>query len=145
MPQQPNIIATKTPSSEVFVFDYTKHPAKPGISIIPRVYSAYSTNRNWFFHNTDPSGECKPQLRLRGHQKEGYGLSWNPNLNSYLLSASDDHTVCLWDISASPTEKSFVDAKTIFTGHSSVVEDVAWHLMHETLFGSVADDQKLMM
>jgi hypothetical protein len=26
-----------------------------------------------------------------------------------------------------------------------VVEDVAWHLLHESLFGSVADDQKLMM
>jgi histone-binding protein RBBP4 len=26
-----------------------------------------------------------------------------------------------------------------------VVEDVSWHLLHESLFGSVADDQKLMM
>lgn len=39
----------------------------------------------------DPSGECTPDLRLRGHQKEGYGLSWNPNLSGCLLSASDDH------------------------------------------------------
>lgn len=39
----------------------------------------------------DPSGECNPDLRLRGHQKEGYGLSWNPNLSGHLLSASDDH------------------------------------------------------
>lgn len=30
MPQNPHIIATKTPSSDVLVFDYTKHPAKPG-------------------------------------------------------------------------------------------------------------------
>ena len=28
-----------------------------------------------------------------------------------------------------------VDAKTIFTGHTAVVEDVAWHLLHESLFG----------
>ena len=49
MPQNPNIIGTKTPSSDVLVFDYTKHPAKP-----------------------DPSGECCPDIRLRGHQKEGY-------------------------------------------------------------------------
>ncbi|PNI18702.1 RBBP7 isoform 6, partial [Pan troglodytes] len=68
MPQNPHIIATKTPSSDVLVFDYTKHPAKP-----------------------DPSGECNPDLRLRGHQKEGYGLSWNSNLSGHLLSASDDH------------------------------------------------------
>nr|CAD7433113.1 unnamed protein product [Timema monikensis] len=122
MPQNPCVIATKTPSSDVLVFDYTKHPSKP-----------------------DPSGECHPDLRLRGHQKEGYGLSWNPNLNGYLLSASDDHTICLWDINATPRDNRIIDAKTIFTGHTAVVEDVAWHLLHESLFGSVADDQKLMI
>ncbi|XP_068036089.1 histone-binding protein RBBP7 isoform X3 [Anomalospiza imberbis] len=93
----------------------------------------------------DPSGECNPDLRLRGHQKEGYGLSWNSNLSGHLLSASDDHTVCLWDVNAGPKEGKIVDAKAIFTGHSAVVEDVAWHLLHESLFGSVADDQKLMI
>jgi len=122
MPQNPCVIATKTPSSDVRVFDYTKHPSKP-----------------------DPSGKCHPDLKLRGHQKEGYGLSWNPNLNGHLLSASDDHTICLWDINATPKENKIIDAKTIFTGHTAVVEDVAWHLLHESLFGSVADDQKLMI
>lgn len=122
MPQNACVIATKTPSSDVLVFDYTKHPSKP-----------------------EPSGECQPDLRLRGHQKEGYGLSWNPNLNGYLLSASDDHTICLWDINATPKEHRVIDAKNIFTGHTAVVEDVAWHLLHESLFGSVADDQKLMI
>ncbi|CAB1350467.1 unnamed protein product, partial [Coregonus sp. 'balchen'] len=29
MPQNPCIIATKTPTSDVLVFDYTKHPSKP--------------------------------------------------------------------------------------------------------------------
>uniref|UniRef100_A0A8C6QN67 Histone-binding protein RBBP4-like N-terminal domain-containing protein n=1 Tax=Nannospalax galili TaxID=1026970 RepID=A0A8C6QN67_NANGA len=96
MPQNPHIIATETPSSDVLVFDYTIYPDKP-----------------------DPSGECNPDLRLRGHQKEGH------------------------DINAGPKEDKIVDAKAIFTGHSAVVEDVAWHLLHESLFGSVADDQKL--
>lgn len=72
-------------------------------------------------------------------------MSWNPNLNGHLLSASDDHTICLWDINASPRENRVLDAKTVFTGHTAVVEDVAWHLLHESLFGSVADDQKLMI
>ncbi|XP_075705554.1 histone-binding protein RBBP4-A-like [Rhinoderma darwinii] len=101
--------------------------------------------RKPFSHCIDPSGECNPDLRLRGHQKEGYGLSWNPNLSGNLLSASDDHTICLWDISAVPKEGKVVDAKAIFTGHTAVVEDVSWHLLHESLFGSVADDQKLMI
>lgn len=43
MPQNPCVIATKTPSSDVLVFDYTKHPSKP-----------------------EPSGECHPDLR---HEK----------------------------------------------------------------------------
>lgn len=34
MPQNPCIIATKTPTSDVLVFDYTKHPSKPGESKI---------------------------------------------------------------------------------------------------------------
>jgi histone-binding protein RBBP4 len=120
MPQNPSLIATKSPSSEVFVFDYTKHPSKP-------------------------DGACRPQLRLRGHQKEGYGLSWNPSLKGRLLSASDDHTVCLWDINEAGGDQGIVDAHTVFTGHSAVVEDVAWHPMHDSLFGSVSDDHRLLI
>lgn len=138
MPQNPVLLATKSPSSEVFIFDYTKHPSVP-------------TNDNM----------CKPQLRLRGHSKEGrliivsfiffktnalgYGLSWNCNLSGHLLSASDDTTVCLWDIQAAPVNANYLDAKTIFNGHNAVVEDVAWHVLHDAVFGSVADDHKLMI
>ena len=42
-------------------------------------------------------------------------------------------------------ENKIINAKTIFTGHTAVVEDVAWHLLHESLFGSVGDDHKLMI
>jgi WD40 repeat protein len=93
MPQNPQLLATKSPSSEVFIFDYTKHPSVP-------------TSDN----------VCRPQLRLRGHSKEGYGLSWNGNLAGHLLSASDDTTVCLWDIQASTANATYLDAKTTFTG-----------------------------
>lgn len=102
MPQNPCIIATKTPTSDVLVFDYTKHPSKPGKSLFfstegklnPEPVRAVSILRGVSVlpvFGIDPSGECSPDLRLRGHQKEGYGLSWNPNLSGNLLSASDDH------------------------------------------------------
>lgn len=72
--------------------------------------------------------------------------SWDNKMNNpTLLSFFALQTICLWDISAGPKEGKVVDAKTIFTGHTAVVEDVSWHLLHESLFGSVADDQKLMM
>ena len=32
-----------------------------------------------------------------------------------------------------------------YTGHTNVVEDVAWHLHNPQLFGSVGDDCKLMI
>ena len=61
MPQNPHIIGTKTPSSDVLIFDYTKHPSVP-----------------------DNNAGCNPELRLKGHSKEGYGLSWNANKVSFL-------------------------------------------------------------
>ena len=74
MPQNSFLIATKTISAEVYVFDYSKHPSKP-------------TNN-----------ECHPDLRLVGHKTEGYGLAWSPFLDGHLISGSDDATICLWDI-----------------------------------------------
>lgn len=96
MPQNPDLIATKTVMGEVYVFDRTKHPSQP------------------------LGDECKPNITLRGHTKEGcvsgsftgrgtevltlhsascrYGLSWNPlkGKEGHLLSASEDTTVCHW-------------------------------------------------
>lgn len=47
MPQNPYVIATKSPSSNVYVFDVTKHPSTP--------------ERDQF----------RPQHRCVGHTKEG--------------------------------------------------------------------------
>jgi len=33
MPQSPFIIGTKTPSADVLVFDYSKHPSRPGMKL----------------------------------------------------------------------------------------------------------------
>lgn len=104
MPQNPSLIATKSPSAEVLIFNYTK------LGTMPREQL------------TALSAEQCPELRLRGHTKEGYGLSWNPNATGNILSASDDHTICLWNIEKAPTEGKFVDPLAIFSGHQAVVE-----------------------
>lgn len=90
MPQNPFIIATKTVSAEVYVFDYSKHPSKPPLD-----------------------GACSPDLRLRGHSTEGYGLSWSKFKQGHLLSGSDDAQICLWDINATPKNKT-LEAMQIF-------------------------------
>lgn len=100
MPQNPFIIATKTVSAEVYVFDYSKHPSKPPLD-----------------------GACSPDLRLRGHSTEGYGLSWSKFKQGHLLSGSDDAQICLWDINATPKNKTLEAMQTfkvllyVYVGH----------------------------
>eukprot|EP01133_Synstelium_polycarpum_P008930 gene8930-10469_t len=113
MPQNHTIIATKTVSSEVYVFDTSKHPLEP---------------------NAD--GKCLPDLKLLGHKKEGYGISWSSISEGHLLSCSDDHTICEWNIAAATKHDNTMDALNIFRGHESIVEDVGWHHFHSSYFGS---------
>jgi len=122
MPQNPYLIATKSISSEVYVFDWSKHPSKP-----------------------KPDGTFEPDLVCKGHNTEGYGLAWNPHEEGQLISGSDDSIICQWDITAATKTSHILDPKATYTGHTNVVEDVAFHLHHAHLFGSVGDDFKLMI
>mmetsp|Transcript_6647 Transcript_6647/g.10055 ORF Transcript_6647/g.10055 Transcript_6647/m.10055 type:complete len:427 (-) Transcript_6647:164-1444(-) len=118
MPQNINMIATKPNIASVFVFDVTKLPS-------------------------EPTNQCTPTAVLHGHTQEGYGLSWNNLCEGHLLSASDDCTICLWDIMSASSKD--IHPKATFKKHTKVVEDVAWHLHHECYFGSVGDDKQLMI
>ncbi|KAJ8452974.1 hypothetical protein Cgig2_014737 [Carnegiea gigantea] len=120
MPQNPNLVAAKTSGLEVYVFDTTKEP------------------------NSNGMGSCNPDLRLRGHEKEGYGLSWSPFKEGYLLSGSNDCNICLWDVSSMPQSK-VLDAMNVYRAHENIVEHVAWHTKNENMFGSVGDDGRLMI
>lgn len=81
MPQNPAIIAAKTSGCEAYVFDSSKQAEK------------------------QQQDSCDPDFRLRGHDKEGYGLSWSPFKQGYLISGSHDHKICLWDLSATSLDK----------------------------------------
>ncbi|KAL1212311.1 WD-40 repeat-containing protein MSI2 [Cardamine amara subsp. amara] len=120
MPQKPTLVGAKTSGSEVFLFDYAKHAAEPQTS------------------------ECDPDLRLVGHDKEGYGLSWSPFKEGYLLSGSQDQKICLWDVSATPQDK-VLKAMFVYEGHESVIADVSWHMKNENLFGSAGEDGRLVI
>ncbi|KAJ9529641.1 hypothetical protein QJQ45_014414 [Haematococcus lacustris] len=122
MPQDKFFIATKTVSADVYVFDYSKHPSKPA-----------------------PDGRCRPDIVLKGHTTEGYGLAWSPHLKGNLLSGSDDAQICLWDITGNPGKGNALGAKNIYSKHEGVVEDVAWHCHHPNIFGSVGDDKQLIL
>ncbi|KYQ89529.1 WD-40 repeat-containing protein [Tieghemostelium lacteum] len=121
MPQNQSVIATKTVSSDVYIFDTSNHLSLPS------------------------DNKCTPDLVLKGHQKEGYGVSWSPLKQGYLLSSSDDGTICMWDINDVTKSDRTVNALHTFKGHQSVAEDVAWHYIQENYFGSVDDDKKLFL
>eukprot|EP01125_Pyxidicula_operculata_P009675 TRINITY_DN316_c1_g3_i1.p1 TRINITY_DN316_c1_g3~~TRINITY_DN316_c1_g3_i1.p1 ORF type:complete len:421 (+),score=69.87 TRINITY_DN316_c1_g3_i1:904-2166(+) len=120
VPQNPSIIATKPPSENVLLFDYRKHPSVPKDNTV------------------------KPELTLTGHTKEGFGLSWCSTSEGKLLSASNDASICMWDINGTPTN-GHLSANSIFTSHTGTVNDVSWHVNHDTFFASVGDDGKLMI
>jgi len=124
MPQKPDLIATKTVMGSVLVFDRTKHPNSP-----------------------PPSAEVKPDITLSGHTKEGYGLAWSPlqSKAGHLLSASEDQTVCHWDINAYAKGNAQLDPLAVYRGHTSIVEDVAWHCSQDNIFASVGDDKQLLV
>lgn len=73
MPQNPFVIATKTPTADVLIFDYSKHPSRPGESSThpPSPNKGTPTYPHPVLLDTN---ECKPELRLKGHTKEGYGV-----------------------------------------------------------------------
>ncbi|XP_011046680.1 PREDICTED: WD-40 repeat-containing protein MSI2-like [Populus euphratica] len=120
MPQNPAIVGAKTSGCEVYVFDSTKQAERK------------------------QRDGCDPDLRLIGHDKEGYGLSWSPFKQGYLVSGSHDNKICLWDVSANAQDK-VLGALQVYEAHESVVEDVSWHLKNENLFGSVGDDCRLVI
>mmetsp|Transcript_32022 Transcript_32022/g.42438 ORF Transcript_32022/g.42438 Transcript_32022/m.42438 type:complete len:180 (-) Transcript_32022:417-956(-) len=120
MPQMHKIIATKTVSGEVHIFDYFKHGTCP---------------------TTD---EVRPEMVLLGHTQEGYGLDWNPLRAGLLLSGSDDNRICVWDVNGQNQLSDAVDPMLkIDLAHTQVVEDVCWNHHDENEFASVSDDKKL--
>ncbi|EKX34778.1 hypothetical protein GUITHDRAFT_158785 [Guillardia theta CCMP2712] len=122
MPQNPCLIACKGPKPDVLVFDYTKHPSQPS-------------------HD----GTVKADLRLGGHDSEGYGLSWNPSRPGLLLSGSNDCNVCIWDVSAKCTDKNSVLPLSRSKAHHGAVEDVAWSVFEPKVFATVGDDKMLQI
>ncbi|CAD6885155.1 unnamed protein product [Tilletia controversa] len=121
-PQNIDLIATRAVSGLTYIFDRTKH------SLIP---------------NAD--GVCRPDIILEGQTKEGYGLDWNPIRQGHILASSDDSSVCYWDINEFKKGSQKMQPVRRYEAHTSIVEDVAWHHHHESLFASVGDDRQMFI
>lgn len=85
MPQNPSVVAAKTCNAEVYVFDFTKQRGDG----------------------------FDPDFRLKGHDQEGYGLSWSTLKKGHLLSGSNDHKICFWDVHAE-SQSNVLDAVHVY-------------------------------
>ncbi|CAE6454304.1 unnamed protein product [Rhizoctonia solani] len=122
MPQNPNILATKSVSGRVFIYDRTKHPSEPDSDV------------------------AKPDITLTGQTMEGYGLGWSKCWDGHILSSGEDTTVCHWDVQSGYSKSSAgIEPVDVFRGHGSVVGDVSWHATHLNVFASVGDDKQLFI
>lgn len=107
MPQDANIVATQSSLGLVCIYDI------------------------------DPLKKLEEPCHVfREHSKEGYGLAWNQASKGLLLSASNDSSICLWDLKAGLLASTFM-------GHKGGVQDVAWH--DANLFCSVGEDAQILL
>ena len=119
-PQNPNIIATMCTDGRVMIWDKTKF-------------------------SSIPCGRPNPTMELVGHEKEGYGLSWDPREDGRLATASEDTTVRLWDITQSSKANKLIKESRKFTHHQAIVNDVQYHPIIPRLIGTVSDDLKMKL
>ncbi|KAJ3044531.1 Histone-binding protein rbbp4 [Rhizophlyctis rosea] len=122
MPKNPNLIATRTIMGPVYIFDRTRHTSTPA-----------------------SDGVCNPEIRLVGHESEGYGMSWHPRKEGILLTGAADSSICSWDIRGATKEVRTVEPVRKYSAHTASVEDVAWSQLIEPVFASVGDDKKLFV
>jgi histone-binding protein RBBP4 len=134
MPQNHFIVASRGPSSDLYIWDVSKHPSFP-------------TEQSYF----------SPQATCAGHEKEGYAMSWSKHSAGKLLSGSEDATVRLWDINVAMSSSAWkgnnisdsVRIRPLITlsqnGHTDTVEDVDWHPVDHELVISVGDDKRICL
>jgi len=120
-PQNPNMIATMCTDGRVMIWDKTK------------------------FSSITPAGRPNPTIELHGHEKEGYGLSWSPHQEGQLATASEDHTVRLWDITQASKSNKLLKEWRKYTHHNSIVNDVQYHPTLPNLLGTVSDDLTMQL
>lgn len=124
VPQRPQVLAVRGRNTTISVVDIGRRRPEPE-SDVPR-----------------------PDVVLKGHKREGYGMAWNATEEGRLATASADERVNIYDLSADieqlgtrPTYETMPMAQMV--GHRDVVDDVSWHPQHNSVLASVSLDKEL--
>ncbi|PNI20306.1 RBBP4 isoform 15, partial [Pan troglodytes] len=143
----PCIIATKTPSSDVLVFDYTKHPSKPGHTAVVEdvswhllhesLFGSVADDQKLMIWDTRSNNTSKPSHSVDAHTAEVNCLSFNPYSEFILATGSADKTVALWDL------RNLKLKLHSFESHKDEIFQVQWSPHNETILASSGTDRRL--
>ena len=129
MPQNHFVVATRGPSSDVYIWDLSSHSSFPVEGATPN-----------------------PNVICRGHTGEGYGVAWcgisGDENKGKLVTSAEDKTVCLWNVNEAlklGKNGTVVNPMATFKYHTDVVEDVDWHNRDANLIGSCGDDRLICL
>ncbi|KAL7545975.1 hypothetical protein ACHAWF_015142 [Thalassiosira exigua] len=127
-PRNHFVVATRGPGKDAYVWDLSRHASFP----------------------PEGKGDVSPdpQVVLRGHEGEGYGVAWcsapGTEGEGRLVTCAEDGNVCLWNVcEALNSGKSgvVVRPEAVLKRHADVVEDVDWHNRDANMVGSCGDDR----
>lgn len=142
MPSNTDVIATKS-DTDLFIFDIS-HCTEPE----PTEEQAPIFD--------EELRDCEPIYEFT-ELNSAAELAWNPNKDAQLLTGFKTDQVAVWDIgrlsngrrssSAASSSRKTLKPTLKFSGHKegAVVNDVAWHQLHPTIFGSATSEGELCL
>lgn len=151
------LASTQLPNPKFFGPDVSKKRANSKIKVTKKFKTSSEVNRARYMPQNSNvvatiNGEGEVDLfnlsqgdsfgRYTPHTENGYGLSWNPFKEGYLLTSSDDSSIVVADINNLTNDDEYI-LKSNF--HEDIVNDVKWHAFDSNLFGSVSDDLKVFI
>ena len=98
MPQNPVIVASKSASGIVNIFNTSHFPSIP------------------------TSNEVIKTMTLSGHDNEGYGLEWSKLERGLLASGSDDTRICCWRIDDGTSQSSVIPPIVSYHERNCIIE-----------------------
>jgi len=125
-PSRTSIICSQSGNGNIYLFDTTKKVDRP-------LFDTF-----------------EPDITLKGHTEEGYGISFSPHTPNILATSSYDGTICIWDIDENNKERDKPLSKLMFLApgyleQGAPVEDVQFNPHKEKILGSVDDSGRFLI
>ncbi|KAG0169097.1 retinoblastoma binding protein [Apophysomyces sp. BC1015] len=130
----PNVIATKSRSGEVYIFDRTTHESFPKENerSNPALTLKGHTQEGW-----DSRNNGKPIHNILAHSAEINCLDFCPRNEWMLATGSGDKTAAIWDL------RNLTGKVHALKGHREEIVQLAWSPHFETVLATSSRDRRI--